>query len=322
MNTWQLINNTNTFKNQSICQHRFRLNCPKTLKNHEILSLISNPLCVTSCVKLEISTTNQTGMNCDYILVVDVGLVLRIKTSERSSGRRDRPKKTDGRQTFPQQGSSGFYWQRQNLVQKVLSGCLGGSACTGRTRAAGRVSTVSAFQSCPLENSCRLHFWCQWSPDMIPRHSLCYCNHIFSLWFVEQPDLWTKLQPWSRPGHESTRPVVTFHACSPTAAFTGNNEKASCKFWIIPFCHGGYVSSRNVYRHFVRVSRLYITSAARIRLCNTTWGLQLSMQTCKYHRNPGKYLRTLNIYYFKKYRIDVIDSVQQLNMHKIYQSVQ
>lgn len=131
---------------------QIRLNCPKTLKNHEILSLISNPLCVTSCMKLEISTTNQTGMNRDYVLVVDDGLVLRIKTSERSSGRREGPEKTDGRQTFPQQGSSGFYWQRQNLVQKVLSGA------SGARHARPGPGLQDESQSCPLENSCRLHF--------------------------------------------------------------------------------------------------------------------------------------------------------------------
>lgn len=30
------------------------------------------------------------------------------------------------------------------------------------------------------------------------------------------------------------------------------------------------------------------------------------------------YLKTLNIYYFFKNIIDMIDSIQQLNMHKIY----
>lgn len=125
-------------------------------------------------MKLEISTTNQTGMNRDYVLVVDDGLVLRIKTSERSSGRREGPEKTDGRQTFPQQGSSGFYWQRQNLVQKVLSGA------SGARHARPGPGLQDESQSCPLENSCRLHFWCQWSPDVTLRHSLCYCNQIFS----------------------------------------------------------------------------------------------------------------------------------------------
>lgn len=78
------------------------------------------------------------------------------------------------------------------------------------------------------------------------------------------------------------------------------------------------------YRHFIRVLHLYYICSTiwSSHICNTTWDLKLSMQTCKYNRNPGKYLRTLNIYYFKKYRMDIIDSVQQLDMHKIYQSVQ
>lgn len=74
------------------------------------------------------------GANC--------GLVLRIKTSETRAvdGWTEGPeeKKTDGRQTFTQQGSCGFYWQQHYSVWKVLSGCRGGeggSACTVQTKA-------------------------------------------------------------------------------------------------------------------------------------------------------------------------------------------
>lgn len=85
------------------------------------------------------------------------------------------------------------------------------------------------------------------------------------------------------------------------------------QIWIIPLSWWICFISK-CYRHFVRVLQLYyICSTIWLsHICNTTW--DLSMQTCKYHRNPGKYLRTLNIYYLKKYRIDIIDYVQQLNM--------
>lgn len=103
----------------------------------------------------------------------------------------------------------------------------------------------------------------------------------------------------------------------------GTTRRLHANSGIVSFCHGGYVSSRNVTG---TSSEYYncITSAAQSDCLTSVIrpDLKRSMQMCNYNRNPGKYLRTLNIYYFKKYRIDIIGSVQQLDMHKIYQSVQ
>lgn len=82
-------------------------------------------------MKLGISNPNRSEVNCDFVFVANRGLILRIKTSEtelRTDRRtQEKKQKTDGRQTPPQRGSSGFYWQRQNLVRKVLSGCRWGA---------------------------------------------------------------------------------------------------------------------------------------------------------------------------------------------------
>lgn len=99
----------------------------------QILSVISNLICdFLTDFGQRIKTGNlyhQSQQAVVTVLLLSIGyksLVLWVKTSEQRLERREGLQKTDGRQTFPQQGSSGFYWQRQNLVQKVLCECCGG----------------------------------------------------------------------------------------------------------------------------------------------------------------------------------------------------
>lgn len=147
---------------------------------------------------------------------------------------------------------------------------------------------------------------------------LTLCSTFYWFWILD----WVGLQPWSRPWHltpalqsPSTHAVLQQHSQGTTRRLHANLDRV---FVTVDMFHLKNVTGTSSEYY------ICITSAAQSDCLTSVIqpkGLKLSMQTCKY-RNPGKYLRTLNIYYLKKYRRDIIDFVQQLDMHKIYRSVQ
>lgn len=85
-----------------------------------------------------------------YVFVFNYkSLIFRIKTFKPCSQVRRGPKKTDGRQTLPQQGSSGFYWQWQLgtksafWVLRELSMHSPDQGCRIVSAGSGSMSTVS-----------------------------------------------------------------------------------------------------------------------------------------------------------------------------------
>lgn len=93
------------------------LKIKQELKSKKTLPLISNPLRVP--VSNWKPLPNHSWPNCGFVLAQTAASFSELRHLKRSSGWIEGPKekkKTDGRQTFTQRGSCGFYWQQQNLV--------------------------------------------------------------------------------------------------------------------------------------------------------------------------------------------------------------